>query len=259
MAISRRFRTLWLSDLHLGSRDCQAEQLLTLLHELQADTLYLVGDLFDLWALRRQLYWPASHQAVVARLLALAAAGTRIIYVPGNHDDALRPLAPGQLLGCELQLEAEHRTADGRRLLITHGDQFDSAVACGPLLNWLGDKSYDLLLWLNRHCNRWRQRFGLPYWSLASHVKQQVGQAQQAVQQYQQAASHAARSGGYDGIVCGHIHVPACSDDNGVLYLNCGDWVDSCSALAESHSGELQLLHWAKLQPQLAAMRVRAA
>lgn len=242
-AIHHHCRSLWLSDLHLGSRGCQAEYLLAFLRSVRTDTLYLVGDIIDLWAMQRQVYWPASHQAVIQQLTEMARSGTRVIYVPGNHDARLRDFAPTQLLGLEMQLQAEHITAAGKRLLVVHGDQFDGAVSCGPLLEWLGDKGYDALLWLNRYYNRLRERLGLGYWSLAGYIKGQVGKAQLAIQRYQQAALLEARKQGYDGIICGHIHVACLKlDDHDITYANTGDWVESCTAIVEHHNGALSLL-----------------
>ncbi|MCD8548218.1 MAG: UDP-2,3-diacylglucosamine diphosphatase [Aeromonadaceae bacterium] len=245
-------RALFLSDLHLGSKDCKADYLLDLLAQVRPEQLFLVGDVVDLWSLKRQPFWPESHQAVLVALRALAQRGTRVMYIPGNHDAALREFVGSQLLGVELQEEWVYTTAQGKRLLLIHGDQFDGAVMVGRFTSWLGDRGYDLLLWLNRWSHYGRRRIGLSYWSLASFLKNRVQLAQQAVERFVRAAVHEAKERGLDGIVCGHIHAPDLRTQAGILYCNTGDWVENCTALLEQRDGQLTLLHWSEVQRQLA-------
>lgn len=242
-----RYRAVWLSDVHLGSRDCQAERLLRFLQQLDCDTLYLLGDIVDLWALKKQLHWPAMHQRVLDEFARLAQRGVRVIYIPGNHDCPLRNYAGGSLFGVEVHRRFVHRTADGKRLLLLHGDEFDAATRYNRLHRLVGDTAYDLLLWLNRCSNRLRHWSGRPYWSLAGWLKTRVRTAQAAVTAFEEAALEAARAYPADGIVCGHIHQAALRHHDGMIYANDGDWVESCTVLAEHADGRLELLQAAAL------------
>lgn len=240
----RRYRTLWLSDLHLGTRACQAEAVLDLLRRCEADTLYLVGDIVDGWALRRAWYWPRSHNDVVQKVLRKARKGTRVVYIPGNHDEFARAYAGQHFGDVEVRERAEHLTADGRLLLVLHGDEFDGVVRHARWLSHVGSLAYTLLLKMNRPVNRVRAALDLPYWSLSATLKRKAKKAVQVVADFEAAVVDAARRAEADGVVCGHIH---CAEDrvmDGVRYLNCGDWVESCTALAEHLDGRLELLHW---------------
>jgi UDP-2,3-diacylglucosamine pyrophosphatase LpxH len=237
-------RTVFLSDLHLGTPDCRTDLLLDFLRTVQMDRLYLVGDIIDLWAMRRGFRWPQAHSAVLRALLSKARHGTEVAFIPGNHDADLREFCGLQFGRIRLQREAEHVTARGRRLLVTHGDEFDTAVRCNRALAALGTHMYDVALWLNRGLNAVRTRFGQPYWSLASYLKSRIGNAVEYVRRFEQAAAHQAWHRGYDGILCGHIHRPEIATIDGMLYCNAGDWVDSCSALVEARGGELELWQW---------------
>ncbi|MFA5493576.1 MAG: UDP-2,3-diacylglucosamine diphosphatase [Porticoccaceae bacterium] len=243
--------SVWLSDIHLGYKGCRAEFLLDFLTHTRADVIYLVGDVVDFWAMKRQFFWPESHQAVLRKLLELASGGTRVVYIPGNHDEYSHELCGSTLLNVEILGEAVHTTASGKRLLLVHGDQFDHAVRCGALHRIAGDLSYDLLLFLNRWSNRLRGWLGLPYWSLAYYVKNRVKNARAAINAFEAAAADEARRRGLDGIVCGHIHQPEIRVIDGVLYCNDGDWIESCTALVEHRDGHLELLHWGDLQQAL--------
>ena len=238
-------RTAFISDVHLGTRDCRTELLLDFLRSVHADELILVGDIVDFWSLRRGLYWPQAHSEVLRVILGKARHGTRVIYVPGNHDEQLRDVCGSQFGLLEIHREYLHETALGLRLLVMHGDEFDAAVKCDRWLAALGSGLYDVALALNRGLNRWRRRFGYGYWSLATYLKSRIGNAMDYVHSFERAAAHAARRRGLDGIVCGHIHRPGIIDLDGVRYCNTGDWVDSCSALIERRDGQLQLWHWA--------------
>jgi UDP-2,3-diacylglucosamine pyrophosphatase LpxH len=244
-------RTVFISDVHLGSRDCRADLVLDFLRRVQCDQLILVGDIVDIWSLRRNFYWPQSHSDVLRTILGKTKHGTRVIFVPGNHDEQFRNVC-GMLFGnLEVHREYVHETAQGRRLLVMHGDEFDGAVKCSRWLAELGSGLYDFILRLNRAVNACRHRFGLGYWSLAGYVKSRVGNAMKYVRSFEQAAAHAARRRGMDGIVCGHIHRPEMMDMDGILYCNDGDWVDSCSALVEQRNGELELWSWTDLSASL--------
>ncbi len=242
---SLQLRTLWISDVHLGFKECKAEFLLEFLRQSECQRIYLVGDLIDFWSLQRGGRWPAAHGEVLKRLLAKAQAGVRVLYIPGNHDEVARDYLDLHIGGVEIVPEALHVTADGRRFLVMHGDECDNAVRCsGPLLHWLGDGAYDLLLFANRWYNRWRRRWNHPYWSLASFLKQRIGQAAAYIARFETAAAHEAARRGLDGVICGHIHHAALREINGVLYCNDGDWVESCTALVERPNGTLEILRW---------------
>ncbi|WP_394204469.1 UDP-2,3-diacylglucosamine diphosphatase [Shewanella waksmanii] len=242
--VKQRFNAIWISDLHLGSKDCKAELLLDFLAHTQIDTLYLVGDIVDVWALKKQLYWPQSHHLVLQTLQSMAKNGTQVIYVPGNHDELLKQYYGLHLWGFKVESEVIHTTKQQQKLLVLHGDQFDSQVSVGASLTKLGDKLYDLLLFLNRQLHQVRQHMGYPYWSLASFIKQHVAKAQQAIGLYRNAVIRYGRDRGVDGVICGHIHQPELSLNDGFIYANDGDWVENCTLFAENHNGELQLLRW---------------
>ena len=242
----RRFRTVWISDVHLGTRGCNAALLVDFLHSIQCDTLYLVGDIVDGWRLRKGWYWPDAHNEVVRRILKMAHRGTRVVFVAGNHDEMLRDYAGMTFGGVELVLEAVHTTADGRRLLVTHGDSFDGVVLYAKWLAFLGDKAYSLLLRSNIAVNAVRRRFKLPYWSMSSYLKRKVKNAVQYVCSFEEAVAREATERGFDGIVCGHIHCAEIRNIGEVVYYNDGDWVESCTALAEDFQGQITIIDWAR-------------
>lgn len=237
-------RTLFVSDVHLGTRDCQAALLASLLRRVRPERLYLVGDIVDLLAMRKRAVLPPAQQRLAARLLRLARGGCEIIYIPGNHDAALRRLCGLCVHRVRIERRMIHVTADGRRLLVSHGDEFDTHVRIAPWLLALGDGMHQFVLALNRWCNRTRGLLGLPYWSLASALKRRVGAAQRYVEQFEQAALHQAAREGLDGYVGGHIHKAGFRARGGVLYCNDGDWVEHCTALLETPEGRLQLIDW---------------
>lgn len=239
------YRAIFISDIHLGTMACRADYLRDFLSHIHCDTLYLVGDVVDLWAMHRHVHWPASHSEVVRIICGLAAKGTRVVYIPGNHDEAFRKLAGRDFNGIEIRLEAVHVTQDGRRLRVSHGDEFDVIVRCGRHVQAIGDVAYNVLLWLNRQIALLRGRYGYPYWSLSAWLKTRVGGARRYMRRFMQAAAVEAVQRGFDGHVCGHIHVAGIEKIDGVLYCNDGDWVEHCSALVEHRDGRLQLIHWA--------------
>ncbi len=246
-----RLRSAFISDVHLGTRGCRADLLLEFLRATEVDTLFLVGDIVDLWALRRTVYWPQEHNNVLRTVLGKAKAGTRVIYVPGNHDENFRDFVGNVFGNLEIHREYVHTTAAGERLLVLHGDEFDSVVKCSPWLAQLGSTMYDFTLGLNRYVNAMRRWLGFPYWSLAGYLKHKVKNAMQYISSFEQAASHEARRRGLDGVVCGHIHRAEITDIDGVKYCNDGDWVESCTALVEDMNGRLALLSWADVRGSL--------
>lgn len=250
-------RTLFLSDIHLGSRACEADRLLELLHAVRADRVVLLGDVVDLWSLKKSVYWPDSHHAVVRAILELARGGTEVVYVPGNHDAALRELCGIEVAGIEVCREFVHRTADGKRLLVAHGDAFDGAVQFSGLLRRFGAYMYDLMMWLGRGVHLGRRLLGLGRWSLATWVKERVPDARRYVDRFERAAAHEALRRGLDGIVCGHIHRPGIREVDGILYCNDGDWVEHCTALVEDRTGRLSLVEAVAVAPQAARSRAQ--
>ena len=238
-------RSIFISDLHLGTPGCQAQALLEFLRTHSSEQLYLVGDIIDGWQLRRRWYWPQTHNDVVQKLLRRARKGCRVVFVPGNHDEFARAFIGHQFGGIDVVEHATHVTADGRRLWIVHGDYFDGVIQFAKWLAYLGDNLYEITLSLNRHLNHLRARLGLRYWSLSAYLKHRVKQALSYVMAFESAVASEARHRGYDGVVCGHIHRAEMREIDGTLYCNDGDWVESRTALVEHHDGRLELLHWA--------------
>ena len=253
-----KVRAVWISDVHLGFRGCNAELLLNFLHNLECETLYLAGDIIDLWSMKKGLFWPQEHNNVLRALLGKAKHGTRIVYVPGNHDEAFRDHAGIAFGNVEIRREAIHETLDGRRLLIMHGDEFDTVVQNARWLAIFGSHAYDSLLWLNHRFNGLRRRLGLNYWSLAGFLKHKVKNAVNYIGSFEDAVGREAAKREADGIICGHIHHAEIRDIDGVFYGNCGDWVESHTALVEHHNGDFELLKWRELMagPQAVTGRV---
>jgi UDP-2,3-diacylglucosamine pyrophosphatase LpxH len=245
----RHFRALFISDVHLGARGCQAGKLLDFLRYHDADTVYLVGDIVDGWALKSNWYWPQSHNDVVQKLLRKARKGTRIIYIPGNHDEFLRGYYGTHFGGIDVVEHAVHKAADGRTYLVAHGDHFDLVVTQARWLALLGDKAYDFALTLNRLLNEIRRWLGLGYWSLSQWAKLKVKNAVSYIGEYERALAADAKKHDAQGIICGHIHHAAIHDDFGIRYVNCGDWVESCTAVVEHHDGRLEIIHWVEETP----------
>ena len=241
-----RVRTLFLSDIHLGTRGCQADKLLEFLRVFDADLIYLVGDIVDGWQLKTGWYWPQAHNDVVQKILRKARKGTRVIYIPGNHDEFLRDFYGTHFGGIEVIESVVHRTADGRRYLVIHGDLFDVVIRHARWLALLGDKAYDLAIWLNTHFNAVRRLLGLPYWSLSQWAKLKVKNAVNFIGAFERALSNEARRHAVDGVICGHIHHAVIRRDNEMLYVNCGDWVESCTAVVEQFDGRLEIVDWTK-------------
>jgi UDP-2,3-diacylglucosamine pyrophosphatase LpxH len=235
-------RTVWISDLHLGTPGCQAKALLDFLKSVDCRTLYLVGDIIDGWQLRRSWYWPQSHNDVVQKLLRKARKGTRVVFVPGNHDEFARHFVTHSFGGVEVVDDCMHVTADGKRLWVTHGDLFDGVIQCAKWLAYAGDHAYEFSLKVNRWFNRVRARLGLPYWSLSRYLKHKVKRAVSYVNDFEEAVAREAKKRGAHGVVCGHIHHAEMRTIDGVLYCNDGDWVESLTALVEHHDGRLEII-----------------
>jgi UDP-2,3-diacylglucosamine pyrophosphatase LpxH len=253
----RHYRAIWISDIHLGTSGCKAEFLLDFLRVNESDQLYLVGDIVDGWQLKRGWYWKQSHNDVVQKVLRKARKGTKVTYIVGNHDEVLREflgLRFGEIL---IENEVVHELRDGRRLWVTHGDLFDGVIQYAKWLAYLGDTAYTMALKVNDHFNYLRHKMGMSYWSLSQYLKHRVKNAVSFITAFEEALTTEARRRGYDGVVCGHIHRPEIREIDGTLYCNDGDWVESLSALVETHEGELKLVYWAhrRLEKDLKAKK----
>ena len=239
-----RYRTLFISDIHLGSKAAKADYLIDFLRYHEADQIILVGDIIDGWRLRRSWNWPQDCNDVVQKLLRQARKGTRIIYIPGNHDEFMRDFPGTHFGGIEVALETVHEGADGKRYLVIHGDEFDVIVRHARILAHLGDWAYDLAIFVNRALNSVRRRLGLPYWSFSAWAKLQVKQAVNFIGEFQRVVVEEARKRDVEGVICGHIHHATIEDFDGVRYINTGDWVESCTAVGEDFDGKMHLLRW---------------
>jgi UDP-2,3-diacylglucosamine pyrophosphatase LpxH len=239
-------RAIFLSDIHLGTRGCQAALLLEFLRHYEADMVYLVGDIVDGWRLKRSWHWPQAHNDVVQKLLRKGRKGARIIYVPGNHDEFLRDFVGSQFGVVELADTCIHEGLNGRNYLVIHGDKFDMVVRHAPWLAALGDSAYTVALGVNTALSMIRRRMGLPYWSLSAWAKLKVKNAVSFIGDYEATLVHEAHREGVDGVICGHIHHAASHDLNGIHYMNTGDWVESCTAIVEHLDGRFELIEWSK-------------
>lgn len=239
------YRAIFISDVHLGTGACQADYLIDFLTQNDCDTLYLVGDIVDLLAMRKRIQFTPQHEEVLAIILKKARQGVRVVYIPGNHDALFKRFCGQVISGVEVRLNGVHETLNGERYYVSHGDEFDGIMQCSAWLNWLGDISHGFLLRLNTLVNLIRRSLKLPYWSLARAVKKRIGSAQAFIDQFERIASRQARERRYDGYICGHIHHWQMKYHGQTLYVNDGDWVEHCTALVETSQGELQLMHWA--------------
>jgi len=242
----RRYRAVFLSDLHLGTRGCRADFLLDFLQRTECDRLYLVGDIIDGWRLRKSWYWTAEFDQVVRSFLKMAGRGVEVVYIPGNHDEMFRAWLGLEVQGIKLVREAVHEAADGRRYLVIHGDEFDGVIRYAKFLAYLGDWAYDWALTINRVFNAARRRLGYPYWSLSQWLKRQVKEAVKAIDRFEAALANEAKRRGLDGVICGHIHHAEMRTVQGVQYMNDGDWVESCTALVEHADGRFELIDWSR-------------
>jgi UDP-2,3-diacylglucosamine pyrophosphatase LpxH len=244
MGTERSFRTLFISDVHLGTRASQADMLLDFLRYNEADTIYLVGDILDFWRIKRGAVWPQTHNDVLQKILRKVRKGTRVIYIPGNHDEGIRDYAGMHFGGIEIERQAIHTTVDGRRFIVMHGDEYDVVVRYARWLAFLGDRGYELALWSNWPLNFIRRRLGLGYWSLSAYLKHRVKTAVSFIGEFEKNLAEEARRHNVDGVICGHIHHAANRDIAGIRYINTGDWVESCTAVGETATGELELIRW---------------
>ncbi len=251
---SRRYRTIWISDVHLGTRACQAELLLDFLRHHDAESLYLVGDIVDGQELTKSWYWPQSHNDVVQKILRKVRKGTSVTYVPGNHDDGVRSFVDLAFAGVEVREEVVHRTADGQSLWVVHGDAFDRTVEFSQVLATLGSWAYDAAIAVDIAVNRIRRHVGAAPWSLAGEIKRRSSHVTAYVQAYEQAVVTETRRRGLDGVVCGHIHTAALKSVDGVVYANDGDWVENCSALVEHADGRLESVQWGPARQTVTAV-----
>ncbi len=243
-AEARRYRALFISDIHLGTKACQAEAFLDFLRRHDGPRIYLVGDIVDFWRIRRGIYWPQPHNDVLQKLLRKVRKGTEIVYIPGNHDEAMREYCGSQFGGIAIERQIIHAGADGRRHLIMHGDEFDVVVRYAKWLAFLGDWSYTMALWFNTHLNAVRRAFGMPYWLLSAYLKHKVKRAVNYIGEFEQALSQEARRNGAQGVICGHIHHAAMRQVDDVIYINTGDWVESCTAVVETEEGIFEIIRW---------------
>ena len=245
------YRSIWISDTHLGLKACRAEYLYDFLRHTESEYLYLVGDIIDLWKVKRGWHWPSINNQIVRLVMEKANRGTSVIYVPGNHDELFRDYTDSYFSGIKVTEKAEHITREGKKLLILHGDEFDAVTLNNKWIAKLGSEAYDLLIVLNHWFNWGRRKLGFGYWSLSRHIKNKVKEAVNYISNFEEAVVYAARQHGADGVVCGHIHHAIITDYDGIRYANCGDWVESCTALAEDEDGKLRLIHWLEESAEL--------
>lgn len=247
-----KYRTLWISDVHLGTRGCKDEYLLDFLNHVQCERLYLVGDIIDLWKLKNGFYWPRLHDQIVRKVMAMAAAGTEVIYIPGNHDEVFRGYIGTVFNGITLRDRVIHETARGEKYLVLHGDEFDGVVCSSRWLAMLGSEAYDFLIMANRWFNIGRRLLGFPYWSMSAYIKHKVKNAVSFIFEFERALLHAAEEQGLNGVICGHIHHAAIHQgENGIRYCNTGDWVESCTALGETADGAVSIIRWVEESARL--------
>tara|TARA_E500000178_G_C16981539_1_gene736040 strand:- start:850 stop:1608 length:759 start_codon:yes stop_codon:yes gene_type:complete len=250
MSRLKKYRTIFISDVHLGTKGCQAELLNNFLKHNDCESLYLVGDIIDGWKIQQnKWHWKQSHTNVIRRILGLAKRGTKVVYLTGNHDEFLRPLIPYNIGFGNVQVcnHAVHVGKDDRRYLVVHGDIFDGITRIAPWLTFLGDKAYDFILDLNTKFNTFRRKLGFNYWSLSRYLKHRVKKAVDFIFEFEKNLSRYCKKKGYDGVICGHIHTPEIKETEGIIYMNDGDWVESCSALVEHHNGKWELVTWTEL------------
>lgn len=246
---TRRYRTLWISDVHLGTPGCKAAHLVDFLKYNDCDTLYLVGDIVDGWKLKGGWFWPQEHTNVVRKVLTKAKRGTKVIYVTGNHDEFLRKFVDYRIEMGNIRVVNEHihRTADGRQMLVTHGDMFDVITRYHRWIAMAGDLAYEATMRTNYWFNRARALMGMRYWSLSAFAKKSVKNAVAIISEYEDSVARECKRRGLDGVVCGHIHHAEIRDIHGVTYHNCGDWVESCTALGETQDGRIEIIRWVEL------------
>jgi len=248
------YKSIFISDIHLGSKGCKADLLVNFLKNNTAEKLYLIGDIVDGWKIQQNKWaWKQAHTNVVRRILGHAKQGTEVFYIAGNHDEFLRPMIPYGISFGKIHVlnQTVHMGLDGKRYLVIHGDLFDGITRLAPWISFLGDKAYDVLIVLNSSFNRWRHRFGFGYWSLSQFLKQRVKRAVDFIFHFERNLVNYSRKRGFDGVICGHIHKAEIKKIDGFVYMNDGDWVESCSALVEHHDGRWEIVYWTKELPDV--------
>ena len=245
------YRSIWISDFHLGTRGCQSELLLEFIKHTQSEKLYLVGDIIDGWALKNTWYWPQSHNDVVQKILRKARHGAEVFYISGNHDEVMRGFVPVNFGGVSILNQVIHETVDKKKYLVVHGDQFDGIIQCAKWLAMLGSITYDFLIYFNRYINFFRKKLGYEYWSLSNYLKFTVKNAVKFVSEYEKLVCNYAKQFKVEGIICGHIHHANMQSMNGIHYINDGDWVESCTALVEHFDGKLELINWTEKRKEI--------
>lgn len=253
------YRTIWISDIHLGTRGCNAKLLIDFLDHSDSQTLYLVGDIIDGWRMKKKFYWPDAHNDIIRRIMKRAKRGAKVIYIPGNHDEMFRQFSGMRFGGVEIRRKAIHETVDGRRLLVVHGDEFDAIMLAHRWLAVVGDAAYVILMRLNIVVNAIRRWLGLPYWSLSKTAKHKVKNAVAFITRFEELVAHEAGLRGINGVVCGHIHNAEQRNIDGIEYYNDGDWVEGCTALVEHIDGRMEILHWADIVAKRQHVNVLAA
>lgn len=248
-----QYKSIWISDIHLGTRGCQADMVLEFIKYTRSENLYLVGDIVDGWALKNKWYWPQQHNDVVQKILRKARHGTRVFYIAGNHDEILRKFIPINLGNVEILNQLIHEGINGKKYWVVHGDQFDGIIRYAKWLSMLGSIAYEALIAFNRYLNYFRRRFGKEYWSLSKYMKFKVKNAVKFISEFEELVVESAKKQKADGVICGHIHHPAMEYMKDVEYKNCGDWVESCTALVEHFNGEFELIHWLDKRKEILA------
>lgn len=248
------FRTIWISDVHLGTSGAQVDALLHFLKHTQCDTLYLVGDIIDGWQLKKRFFWPQKHNDVIQKILRKARNGTKVIYIPGNHDEAAREYIEYTFGEVEIHMDYIHHTIKGEKYWIVHGDLFDNVIKHARWLAYIGDYAYNNLLRVNRLINGFRQLLNMPYWSFSQYLKLKVKSAVSFISAFETAMVTEARRRGCSGVICGHIHKAEIREIDGIKYFNDGDWVESITALVEHHDGQMEIINWAKITELKAAV-----
>lgn len=245
------YKTIAISDVHLGSRGCKAKLLLNFLKSNNCETLYLIGDIIDAWKIQQnKWYWHQSHTDVVREILKKAKRGTQVVWIAGNHDEFLRPLIPYNITFGSIVIANQwvHSGIDGNRYLLVHGDLFDGITRLAPWISFLGDKAYDVLLTVNTKYNWWRHKLGFGYWSLSKYLKHKVKRAIDFMFQFELNLANYCTRKNFDGIICGHIHRAEIKELNGIVYMNTGDWVESCTAILEHYNGTWELAEWHEIK-----------
>ena len=243
-SITFDFRTIWISDIHLGTKDCKAKELLDFIKHCRTQKIYLVGDIIDGWALKKRWFWPQEHNDVIQKLLRQARRGTEVIFIPGNHDEFARQFCGLNFGGIQVKHEDVHVTVDGKKLWVTHGDLYDNIMQYARWLAFIGDRAYTFALWLNRVFNKIRIKLNYPYWSLSQYLKHKVKAAVSCITAFEDLLVREAKNKQCHGVVCGHIHKAELRLIDHITYANDGDWVESMTALIENHDGSLQIIDW---------------